>query len=207
LTNQKPRTRQILVEFKPKWVVQSPSAPPNWRRCRTCALRLQKSGDKPGLCPLDLASQRDDRVRHTLQYILPSSPPANLQLRHNETWEQAKRVIEDHTAEFLVSSELMPLLKRLQSELDPLGPSHVAQHGSQDEKEKFVMAMTIRDLTIFLRIDLDGAAEARIGDLDLKTGEAGKWEYWSAVEKKLADGGWYEGLEDDAQEKGVWCQP
>lgn len=205
-----PKTRQILVEFKPKWVVQSPSAPATWRRCRTCALHLSKSsGGKPSMCPLDLASQSRDRVRHTLQYILPSSPspPQNLQLRHGESWADAKSLIEHHAVQFLAASELMPLLKRLQSELDPFGPSYTAEHGSPDEKEKFVMAMTVRDLTIFLRIDLDGAVEARIGDLDLKTGEAGKWNYWSAVERKLVEGGWYEGKEDGAEEKGVWCRP
>lgn len=200
-------TRQILVEFKPKWVVQSPSAPANWRRCRTCALRFQKRGGKPNLCPLDLSSQEDSRVRNTLQHILPSVPPKNLQLRPGESWEDAKKVIEDHTTDFLVSSELMPLLKRLQLEMDPLGPIEVAREGSQNYREKFVTAMTVRDLTIFLRIDLDGGVEARIGDLDLKTGEAGKWDYWSKVEQTLIADGYYAGTEKEALEKGIWCKP
>lgn len=74
-------------------------------------------------------------------------------------------------------------------------------------------AMTVRDLTVFLRIDLDEkegeieGVEAKVGDLDLKTGEAGKWEYWEAVESTLADGGWYAGTEEGAEEKGVWCMP
>ncbi|RPA95797.1 hypothetical protein L873DRAFT_1829706 [Choiromyces venosus 120613-1] len=200
-------TRQILVEFKPKWVVQSPSAPTNWRRCRTCALRLQKHSGKPSLCPLDLSSQEESRVRNTLQHILPSVPPKNLQLRRGESWEDARKVIEDHTADFLVSSELMPLLKRLQLELDPLGPIQVAREGSQYHREKFVTAMTVRDLTIFLRINLDGGVEARIGDLDLKTGEAGKWDYWSKVEQSLVANDYYTGSEEGALEKGVWCKP
>ncbi|PWW77413.1 hypothetical protein C7212DRAFT_350973 [Tuber magnatum] len=194
-------TRQILVEFKPKWVVQSPSAPANWRRCRTCALRLQKHR-KPSLCPLDLSSQEEPRVRNTLQHILPSIPPKNLQLRHGESWEDARKAIEDQTADFLVNSELMPLLKRLQLEMDPLGPIKVAREGSQYYRERFFTAMTVRDLTIFLRIDLDGGVEARIGDLDLKTGEAGKWDYWTNVEQTLVTGGHYTGTEE-----GVWCKP
>ncbi|KAG0125339.1 inositol-pentakisphosphate 2-kinase [Tuber indicum] len=200
-------TRQILVEFKPKWVVQSPSAPANWRRCRTCALRLQKNGGKPSFCPLDLSSREESRVRDTLQHILPSIPPKNLQLRLGETWEDAKKVIEDRTVDFLVSSELMPLLKRLQLEMDPLGPIKAAREGSQYCQERFITAMTVRDLTIFLRIDLDGSVEARIGDLDLKTGEAGKWDYWSKVEQTLITDGYYTGTEEGASEKGVWCKP
>ncbi|CUS11979.1 unnamed protein product [Tuber aestivum] len=199
-------TRQILVEFKPKWVVQSPSAPANWRRCRTCALRLQKHG-KPSHCPLDLSSQEEPRVRNTLQHILPSIQPKNLQLRHGEAWEDARKVIEDQAADFLVSSELMPLLKRLQLEMDPLGPIMAAREGSQYCRERFVTAMTIRDLTIFLRIDLDGGVEARIGDLDLKTGEAGKWDYWANVEQTLITSGYYSGTEEGALEKGIWCKP
>ena len=35
--------RQLLVEFKPKWVVQSPSGPKRARRCRTCALRARRT--------------------------------------------------------------------------------------------------------------------------------------------------------------------
>ena len=45
------------IEFKPKWLTQSPNAPPNWTLCRTCAVRLMNGrgcgrwageGDGPG---------------------------------------------------------------------------------------------------------------------------------------------------------------
>lgn len=36
---------QQMWEFKPKWLVQSPSAPRDARRCRTCALRAMKRHD------------------------------------------------------------------------------------------------------------------------------------------------------------------
>jgi len=46
-------------------------------------------------------------------------------------------VVEDHTADLLVGSELMLLLKRLQLEMNPLGPIKVELKGSQDYWEKF----------------------------------------------------------------------
>lgn len=205
------RTRQLLIEFKPKWVVQSLSAPPTWRRCRTCALRLSKD-QKHSYCPLDLSSRDEPRVRRAVQYIVPAKQPANLQLSDGETWEATQKTITERIVRYLVDSDLMPSLKKMHSELDPHGPVKIQELG-EAEKEKFVMAMTIRDLTIFLRIDLDqkegeiAGVEAKIGDLDLKTGDAGKWGYWGNVEKKLTEDGWYEGSEEGAEERAIWCAP
>jgi len=63
--------------------------------------------------------------------------------------------------------------------------------------------MTVRDLTIFPRIGLDGGVEARIWDLDIKIGEAGKFDYWSKMEQTLIADGYYTGTEEGALEKGV----
>jgi inositol-pentakisphosphate 2-kinase len=35
-----------VVQFKPKWLAQSPSAPENARRCRTCALRARSNSER-----------------------------------------------------------------------------------------------------------------------------------------------------------------
>ncbi|KAI9804069.1 MAG: hypothetical protein M1825_001470 [Sarcosagium campestre] len=74
----RPGTDEVLVEFKPKWLAQSPNAPPNARRCRTCALRAQKNalrrrvGEQPetGFCPLDLMSDDPARVRVVVRHLL-----------------------------------------------------------------------------------------------------------------------------------------
>jgi len=41
------------VEFKPKWLVQSPSAPTDWTTCRTCALNEMRYRQR-SFCPLQL---------------------------------------------------------------------------------------------------------------------------------------------------------
>lgn len=133
-------------------------------------------------------------------------------LRRAETWAATRNAVAERIVRYLRESELMAVLKGLHSTLDPHGPVGMQLRG-EDERRRFVTAMTVRDLTVFLRIDLDGnegeigGVEAKVGDLDLKTGDAGKWAYWEGVEKTLADEGWYEGLEEGAQEKGVWCLP
>ena len=43
IADMSPRTEhERLVEFKPKWLLQSPSAPPKSKRCRTCALKAMR---------------------------------------------------------------------------------------------------------------------------------------------------------------------
>ncbi|KAL2312833.1 Inositol-pentakisphosphate 2-kinase [Schizosaccharomyces pombe] len=41
------------IEMKPKWLTQSPAAPPDWVVCRTCALSRMR-GRPVGFCPLQL---------------------------------------------------------------------------------------------------------------------------------------------------------
>lgn len=69
------------VEFKPKWLTQSPNAPANWTLCRTCAVRLmngrsatrQPGGDAvPEYCPLDLASGDSERIEQAVYAIVNS---------------------------------------------------------------------------------------------------------------------------------------
>ena len=112
--------RQLLVEFKPKWVVQSPSAPADARRCRTCALRLKKGGGT-GFCPLDLASGDAARVRRAVAQLLPRRQPHGFAAA-GKSWEALCTELGEVVVQFLVCSELMDVLKRLQRELDPLPP-------------------------------------------------------------------------------------
>jgi inositol-pentakisphosphate 2-kinase len=179
--------RQLLVEFKPKWVVQSPSAPATAKCCRTCALRLKK-GAKEGFCPLDLASGEKTRVQQALGYLLPTKAPKGFEVRGS--WEEERGRLEEKVVAWVLESELMPVLKGLQERLDPDGPLG-------DMGERFTDAMTVRDLTVFLRVDMDvdGAVECGVGDLDMKTMEGGKREYWMDTERGLIEEGWYDGRE------------
>jgi inositol-pentakisphosphate 2-kinase len=49
--------------------------------------------------------------------------------------------------------------------------------------------------------------DARIGDLDMKSPDGGKADYWKAQEKSLIDGGWYTGTEEVLQPDQTWCVP
>lgn len=180
--------RQLLVEFKPKWVVQSPSAPRGAKHCRTCALRLKKGGGR-GFCPLDLASGEPERVRRAVRFLIPGTLPKRFLLPAGTTWEAERERLEAKVVAFLVRSELMPILAAVQIRLDPEGPL-----GSIPDT--FMDAMTVRDLTVFLRVDMDAPGvdgiDCGIGDLDMKTKHDGKEKYWRDTELDLINGGWYE---------------
>ncbi|RVD85574.1 uncharacterized protein DFL_003892 [Arthrobotrys flagrans] len=80
----------LTVEFKPKYLVQSPDAPKDWKLCRTCAFRSMRSrsmsgrsntsatseGEEgrhfiaPDYCPLDLVSSNRDRVARAAEAIV-----------------------------------------------------------------------------------------------------------------------------------------
>ena len=211
--------RQVLVEFKPKWVVQSPSAPKHAHRCRTCALRARRAAglgspgpgpgpgpdptpDSPGgpgspddgLCPLDLASGDPQRVRRAVGWLLPAQPPAR-GYRARADWPAERRALGEKVAAFLLRSELMPVLKRQQRRLDPAGPLGPMPPA-------FLDAMTLRDLTVFLLVDMDAGdgdgdsgVQCGIGDLDIKTKDAAKEAYWRETERELIERGWYDGGE------------
>ncbi|KAK6358221.1 Inositol-pentakisphosphate 2-kinase, variant 2 [Orbilia blumenaviensis] len=80
----------LTVEFKPKYLVQSPDAPKDWKLCRTCAFRSMRSrsmsgrsnasatseGDEgrhfiaPDYCPMDLVSTDINRVTRAVEAII-----------------------------------------------------------------------------------------------------------------------------------------
>ncbi|KAG5439049.1 hypothetical protein PCANB_002382 [Pneumocystis canis] len=62
-----------IIEFKPKWLTQSISAPKGWKSCRTCALRRFRGNMTKNdirYCPLDLASGNQVRIQKSLRAIL-----------------------------------------------------------------------------------------------------------------------------------------
>lgn len=71
MTDMTARPGEVLVELKPKWLLQSPDAPPGATRCRNCALRAQRMAHKANggltpklavFCPLNLMDN-DPRER------------------------------------------------------------------------------------------------------------------------------------------------
>ena len=60
--------KSALFHFKPKWLAQSPSAPPGSRRCRTCALAARRDTAIDRLiCPLALFSGNPALVRQQIE--------------------------------------------------------------------------------------------------------------------------------------------
>ncbi|KAL8778837.1 MAG: hypothetical protein Q9213_007229 [Squamulea squamosa] len=195
--------KHASTEFKPKWLAQSPSAPKDSKRCRTCALRALRDvktnanstifgRDAGDFCPLKLVSGDEDVIRPSLEPILIKSIGAPLDMFG----------FIDQTLPYFQNLHLFRLLRDLQIEKDPKGilkidPSDV----------DFMTAMALRDCTFFLKIpnqyEKAGARiEARLGDLDLKTPDGGKAEYWRETEQQLINEGWYTATEKTPAPKG-----
>lgn len=172
ITDMTPGPDDVLLQAKPKWLSQSPNAPSEARRCRTCALRAQRGAkgirtatDKQATCPLKLVSDRVDDRRQAAESVTKDP------------------VLQDFLSKDALS--LLQTLRRHQSNRDPKG---VVAATTEDELQDLCKAMTLRDCTLFLRRTGD-QVEARIADLDAKGLE--KIGTWKKGEQSLVDGGWY----------------
>ncbi len=88
------------VEFKPKWIVQSRSAPVDWTTCRTCALRLMRKQEE-SFCPLLFMTKHAQYALHQI---------------HDKDW----------FVESVLHSGVLMKLATLQQKMDPYGPLQVA---------------------------------------------------------------------------------
>jgi len=52
----------------------------------------------------------------------------------------------------------------------------------------------------------NGAIEARLGDLDLKSSNRKKAEYWRNLEEQLTDAGWYTATERENAAHENYCR-
>lgn len=137
-----------IVELKPKWLVQSPSAPARARRCRTCALRDMKRADSPPnpsapaapvvvppgkvqFCPLDFTSDDKKDMQRTIRQIFPGLLPDNIDIIAGALYQH-------------------PILQRL------LGlqriHNKVGLHGPPPGSKETSLSMTLRDCSIFLKV-------------------------------------------------------
>lgn len=139
----------VSLEFKPKWLLQSPSAPSDSKRCRTCALqamRLSSRTDCHGAedsgtssyCPLRLVSGDRSQVLVVVDQILASPTLSSLRDYYR---------LKDLIVDWILNASLLQRLKQLQGALDPVGTLE-ADLATQD----FSTAMTLRDCTLFLRV-------------------------------------------------------
>jgi len=203
----------LVLEFKPKWLSQSPAAPPDATRCRNCAreaYRANKDGKTLGstgrapLCPLKLVHLRETACDHEQAGHKGQENPdceicataAALLLRSRHSADQSHIApYKARLAHWIRRNELLPLLRRLQVACDA---------GLESDRE---LNMTMRDCTCFVRMSSKPGTpvDARLGDLDRKNGAA-KRAYWEEMERKLAEGGYYEGKEVPRQRTTCWLE-
>jgi len=125
-----------LAELKPKWLLQSPSAPVASERCRTCALREMKNDqsrrmgmkEQRSFCPLDLVSERFENVLRATAFIKGCDDRARL----------ARILFRNSTLRNLQSRQ------KSCRDVGLLGPSALSKETSLD--------MTLRDCTMFIKV-------------------------------------------------------
>ena len=185
-----------LFEFKPKWLVQSPSAPSDARRCRTCAVNLlrrmkgkQKGRGDSGFCPFALLSHDDGVLRPALEQLFGG------------------RVRTEIVEEFV--GKVQPLLRYLRELQKRLGGVGLQDFQSSEVKDLGV-AMALRDCSVFLvlsdRPEASNSAEikdVKFADLDIKATDGGKTERWTEVEGELLSKGLY--ADDVDADDGYSC--
>ncbi|KAK0101254.1 Inositol-pentakisphosphate 2-kinase [Cadophora gregata] len=231
-----------VVQFKPKWLAQSPSAPRGARRCRQCALvarkaflSLSSSSSKsqkvnPGeeetpatsaltFCPLDLLSTDKEIIRKVAECIILSQNTAatttNSNTHTNSNASQEKEILA--LTDWISTTSSLKRLRDVQLAMD----KHGILAAEAPASEELRVAMTVRDCSVFVRLNLEGdltigsgesqkrvgegggdglggngkreeeELEARIGDLDVKSPE--KLGYWKETERVLVEEGWYAG--------------
>ncbi|GAB1320446.1 Inositol-pentakisphosphate 2-kinase [Madurella fahalii] len=187
----------LCLEFKPKWLAQSPNAPASATRCRNCARKAHQRHTKHGkadkltiLCPLSFltSTARPSSLPAILDHLSAPNPPLTPRA---PTPEQRARL-----AHWVQTNTLLPRIRAVQLANDRGGPLAANAHDLQ-----FQLAMTLRDCTCFVRIPADPSApvEAKLADLDKKNWEA-KLGYWQTIERCLIEDGYYEEREQPRQE-------
>ncbi|KAH8737834.1 inositol-pentakisphosphate 2-kinase-domain-containing protein [Ilyonectria robusta] len=181
-------TKSILIEFKPKWLNQSPTAPSGAIRCRQCAMELYNFVKDPSLtrsvpetkpCPLVL-----DNPDAPLDISSPFRLAPQLAKLNSSTILSSLYSAANH--------QVIQDLREVQKLADPHGPLNASK-----DDPMFNFAMTVRDCTCFVQIFPDkahpgpeGPIRLRLGDFDFKDTSV-KFERWQAAERNLISSGCY----------------
>jgi len=204
------RGSSIVMELKPKWLLQSPNAPPRAKRCRTCATQINAPKKRATyLCPLRLINTNADGLRPWLHTIL-ADLSHQIPKPHQSSPDFARRIVEHVVVDF-TSGEVHALLQHLrmlQAKLDPSGVLAQLPLSPDKAAANFDLraAMTLRDCSLFIKVEYDNATgtpsaiTSKLGDLDFKSAE--KTADWADKELRLLRDGLYtRELRDDF---GCW---
>lgn len=135
ITDMTANNSAMLAELKPKWLIQSPSAPASAYRCRTCALREMKNREyelvkeQKSFCPLDLVSEMYENVYRATGLI-----------KCKDRSRLARILFRNPTLLRLQS------LQKTERGVGLFGP----EMGSWDMS----LAMTLRDCTMFVKVSI-----------------------------------------------------
>jgi len=173
----------ILIEFKPKWLSQSPSAPKDAVRCRQCAMELRNLIHDPSCsrtmpdkkpCPLTLDTDDAPPQASSPFRIAPKLAFADEREHYRAVLSNVARHPAIHD------------LKLQQIRHDKLGPLF-----AEPSDPRFVVAMTLRDCTCFVQLHRrDRSVKLRMGDFDWKDPLV-KFERWRKAEQELIERGFY----------------
>ncbi|KAJ8120162.1 hypothetical protein ONZ43_g3060 [Nemania bipapillata] len=168
-----------VLEFKPKWLAQSPIASSGAKRCRTCAREAfrnhqkQEEGEAVSvpICPLGLVHEDPDVVMDAIRRLAPEWTERDQQ-RLSDAFER---------------TGILKKLHELQTEGDP--DRALLDNPSDSD---FGLAMTLRDCSCYVRMPVDVGQEVviKLADVDKKNWED-KQTYWQETHRNLVDNGWY----------------
>lgn len=193
--------QNITFEIKPKWLAQSPTAPPDAIRCRTCALQFSRGKGIPDdyICPLRLSSEGSPANGEIIHIRRWATNALSLQLKNDTNASLSQGVTLDALIDRVVvyfttgdGRTLLLHLKKLQATLDSEGI--LQRYARPRDDFNFVydlrLAMTLRDCSLFVVVPIhDGEITSKLADLDFKSTE--KVNDWRDKEATLVDGGWY----------------
>ncbi|KAI0453252.1 inositol-pentakisphosphate 2-kinase-domain-containing protein [Xylaria acuta] len=168
-----------VLEFKPKWLAQSPIAPPNAKRCRTCAREAFRNNQKRAeghavstpICPLGLVHEDPAVVVDTIERLTPE-------------WTRSNR---KRLSDAFERSGILKKLRELQTKGDP---DRALLDDPSDPD--FGLAMTLRDCSCYVRMpcDINEDVEIKLADVDKKNWKE-KQTYWQESHWNLVNNGWY----------------
>ena len=193
--------QNVTFEIKPKWLAQSPNAPPEAIRCRTCALQFSRGKGTPVdyICPLRLSHEGAAVDSDMAQIRRWATNALSLQINKDKNAHlpqgTALETLVDRVVAYFTSGDgrtLLLHLKKLQETLDSEGILQRYAHPRDDFNFIYDLrlAMTLRDCSLFVVVPISGGGIiSKLADLDFKSAE--KVDDWRDKETALVNEGWY----------------
>ncbi|KAJ4375991.1 Inositol-pentakisphosphate 2-kinase [Neocucurbitaria cava] len=195
----------ISLEIKPKWLLQSPTAPASAVRCRTCAMQVAIPKHREiYLCPLRLVYGTQPDLRDWAWYVLADHFGGTADVSKDTQKQVMVSRLVRRLIDYLVVGDGRTLLLHIQyleSKLDPQGILKREQvHPNDVFDRNSRLAMTLRDSSWFIMIPfaVNAPITSKLGDLDFKSGE--KLVDWADKELMLLQSEMYTKVVADGPE-------